>query len=84
MNLTDNPIKTKGRSGQRQRTRTIPVAHPEPASRAVDRSRSQQTSLAFQVILAIAACMALIGVVAETGSGTSPDDAPPVVFVQTD
>lgn len=47
------------------------------------RPASQLTRIVFCVLLGIAACLALVGVV-DQASTTSPDDAPPPVIVDFD
>ena len=84
MSVTDQKVTTARKQARRAPAPRVSESKPDPVTRVVDRSRSQQTGLAFQVILALAACMALIGVVAEADTGPSVNDAPPAVFVQAD
>lgn len=82
MNTTieNQTVVTKKRTGPR------PAAAPEPVVVVEDlvgkRPASEVSRLVFMVLLAAAACIALVGVVAEAGTtGTSPDDPAPEVIV---
>ena len=80
------------RRTQRRVSRTARTPGPSVPVHASSRVpvRSNTTGLIFQAILGAAACLALVGVVAQTrtenqqGPTSSPDAPPPAVFVHTD
>lgn len=94
--------ETVARSTRRERTRIqfrrterLPSRRTSvviATSAAAVPERSRTTALVFQAILGVAACLALVGVVASTQDPArstqiqpgSPDDPPPAVFVQFD
>lgn len=82
---------TTTRTDRTTATRQAPV-HATPRSAPIDgaadrivgkRPASELTRLVFCVILGIAACVALVGVV-DQATMTSPDDPPPPVIVEFD
>lgn len=80
---------------QFRRSERLPSRRPNyaiaPSSHGIP-ERSRTTGLVFQAILGAAACLALVGVVSSTQSGSStptinpgsPDAPPPALFVQFD
>jgi hypothetical protein len=86
---TTTTTPTTTRTDRLTATRQAPVhAAPRPTDRAADqiigkRPASELTRLVFCVILGIAACIALVGVV-DQATMTSPDDPPPPVIVDFD
>jgi hypothetical protein len=57
----------------------------DPADLIGKRPASELTRLVFCTLLAIAACVAMIGIASQaTTSPTGPDDAPPEVIVEFD
>lgn len=81
------------RTDQQTATRPpTPVAGPNPTAAVrplpiIDRRQSARTSMIFRALLGSAACLALVGVVAEANrqaEATSVDAPPPAVFIQTD
>lgn len=79
--ITRTRKTTVTRPGQAP-VRGIPET-PAEATTIGNRPASELTRLVFCVILGIAACVALVGVV-DQASTTSPDDPPPAVIVDFD
>ncbi len=73
------------RQSARRTTSTRPktAAHGEPNELLAKRPASELTRLIFCVLLGIAACIALVGVV-DQASSTSPDAPAPTVIVEFD
>lgn len=83
--------QTKQRQPVRKSTRTAPLPRPvassTPTILPIDTGRDIYGSI-FQVLLGVAACLALVAVLVQSGATepdpTSVDAPPPAVFTQTD
>lgn len=91
---TDNQTSVTRRVRRRS---VVAPSTPEPISisrphrdLATQPETSRHTTLVFQVLLASAVCLTVVGALAGVGSSpqtipnSSPDAAPPAVFIQTD
>lgn len=85
------PTRIQFRRTERLPSRRVNVVIATSADAVPERSRT--TGLVFQSILGVAACLALVGVVAATQDAPpanqpvqpgSPDAPPPALFVQLD